>query len=80
MAPAERHTPRSPDHRRKPMIESKSSASAHHRDPDDPDERGHGCLGCYRGVVYIGHVVEDRETGQEVEVFEPIPCRRCNDV
>ena len=57
------------------MIESKSSASALH--PDDSDERGHDCPACYRGVVYIGHMVEDAETGQEVEVIEPIPCRRC---
>jgi hypothetical protein len=35
------------------------------------------CFACYRGVVYIGHLVEDDETGETVEVFEPVPCRRC---
>ena len=28
-------------------------------------------------VVYIGHLVEDPGTGEEVEVFEAVPCRRC---
>jgi hypothetical protein len=35
------------------------------------------CFACYRGVVYIGHLVED-ECGEEVEVFEAVPCRRCS--
>ena len=34
----------------------------------------HGCLG---GLVFIGRMVEDAETGEEVEVFEAVPCRRC---
>ena len=33
------------------------------------------CLACYRGVVYIGHMVE--QDGEEVEVIEAVPCRRC---
>jgi len=32
--------------------------------------------GCYRGVVFVGHMVED-ECGVEFEVFEAYPCRRC---
>jgi len=32
---------------------------------------------CNDGVVYIGHIVE--EDGEEVEVFEAVPCRRCAD-
>ncbi len=35
------------------------------------------CFACYEGVVYIGHLVEDDETGETAEVFEPVPCRRC---
>jgi hypothetical protein len=35
------------------------------------------CFACYGGVVYIGHLVEDDETGETEEVFEPVPCRRC---
>ena len=31
----------------------------------------------YEGVVYIGHVVD--EDGEEVEVFEAVPCCRCSD-
>jgi hypothetical protein len=35
------------------------------------------CFVCYEGVVYIGHLIEDDETGETAEVFEPVPCRRC---
>ncbi len=35
--------------------------------------------GCYGGLVFIGHLVEDPETGEEVESFESVPCRRCAD-
>jgi hypothetical protein len=36
---------------------------------------------CIDGVVYIGHLAEDPSgaTGEEVEVFEAVPCRRCAD-
>ncbi len=33
---------------------------------------------CINGVVYIGHLIEDPDTGEEVEVVEPVPCRRCS--
>jgi hypothetical protein len=33
---------------------------------------------CYGGYHYIGHVVEE-EHGEETEVFEAVPCRRCAD-
>ena len=33
---------------------------------------------CYEGLVFIGHLVEG-EDGEEVEVFEAVPCRRCAD-
>ena len=36
-------------------------------------ERPHACMG---GYVYIGHLVEG-EDGEEVEVVEAVPCRRC---
>ena len=35
-------------------------------------ERLHGC---YQGLVFIGHLVE--EDGEEIEVFDTVPCRRC---
>jgi hypothetical protein len=41
-------------------------------------ERGIPC-GCYGGYHYIGHMVEDPESGEEVEVYEAVPCRRCAD-
>jgi hypothetical protein len=34
------------------------------------------CFACYEGVVFIGHLVED-EGGEEVEIVEAVPCRRC---
>ncbi len=32
--------------------------------------------GCYDSLVFIGHLVE--EDGEEVEVVEAVPCRRCS--
>jgi hypothetical protein len=56
-----------------PVIHEESSAPL---DPppstDDRDEHPHACND---GVVYIGHLVE--EDGEEVEVIEAVPCRRC---
>ena len=53
-----------------PMATEKSSAPAQPstREQDHP----HACL---EGGVYIGHLVE--EDGEEVEVLEAVPCRRC---
>ena len=39
-------------------------------------EAPHACL---EGIVYLSHLVEDPGTGEEVEVFEALPCRRCAD-
>lgn len=49
----------------------KSSAPAH-RTTDEARE----CFACYRGLVYIGRLIE--EDGEEVEVIEAVPCKRCN--
>jgi hypothetical protein len=35
------------------------------------------CALCYRGLVYIGHH-ELTEEGEEIEVVEAVPCRRCS--
>ena len=40
-------------------------------------ERGVPCS-CYGGYHYIGHMVIG-EDGEEVEVFEVVPCRKCDD-
>jgi hypothetical protein len=64
---------------------TESSAPAHPstEDHDDTVEAHYASLerlrpcACYEGVVYIGHLVEDPGTGQEVEVIEAVPCRRC---
>ena len=34
------------------------------------------CFVCYAGLVFIGSL-ELTEEGEEIEVVEPVPCRRC---
>jgi hypothetical protein len=34
--------------------------------------------GCMNGLVFIGYLVEDPETGEEVESFEAVACRHCS--
>ena len=64
------------------MDTKESSASPAHPPADDTIEAHYACLErgipCYGygGVVYIGHMVIG-EDGEEVEVFEAVPCRRC---
>jgi hypothetical protein len=64
------------------MATEKSSASAHPstEDHDDTVEAHYACLerphACIDGVVYVGHLV-DGEDGEETEVIEAVPCRRC---
>jgi threonine dehydrogenase-like Zn-dependent dehydrogenase len=55
------------------MATTDSSAPAH---PSTEEETPHGCYG---GVVYIGHLVVGYDGGDEVEVIEAVPCRRCAD-
>ena len=49
-------------------------------DHDDTVEAHYASLerphACYEGVVYIGHLVAG-EDGEEFEVMEAVPCRRC---
>jgi hypothetical protein len=54
------------------MDKSKSSAPDPH---PSTEESPHACMD---GLVFIGHLVED-ESGEEVEVIESAPCRRCSD-
>ena len=65
------------------MDTTESSAAHVHPSTDDHDdtvEAHYACLerpcACYEGVVYIGHLVV--EDGDEVEVFEALPCCRCS--
>jgi hypothetical protein len=65
------------------MDTTESSAPAHPPtgDHDDTVEAHYASLehphACTDSVVYIGHVVEDPGTGEEVEVVEAVSCRRC---
>ena len=64
----------------------KSSAPHAHPSTEDHDDtveahyasldRPHACVD---GVIYLGYLVEDPGTGEEVEVIEAVPCRRCAD-
>jgi hypothetical protein len=38
------------------------------------DECPHGCID---GVVFLGHLVDGAETGEEVEVIDRVECKRC---
>jgi hypothetical protein len=63
---------------------NESSAHPAHPPTEDHDdaveahyaslERPHACTD---GVVYIGHLAEDPGSGEEAEVLEAVPCRRC---
>ena len=66
-------------------MDTAESSAPHARpsteDHDDTVEAHYACLerlrpcACMSGVVYIGHLVE--ADGDEVEVVEAVPCRRC---
>ena len=51
-----------------------TESSAHEYGAHPIEDTSHGC---YDGLVFIGHMIE--EDGGEVEVFEAVPCRRCSD-
>jgi hypothetical protein len=67
-------------------VDDKSLAHPAHPSTQDHDDtveahcaslerlRPHACTD---GVVYVGHIVEDPGSGEEVEVVEAVPCRRC---
>jgi hypothetical protein len=52
---------------------------AHPAHPSTEDHDHDPPHACNDGVVDIGHLVEDPGTGEEVEVIEAVPCRRCAD-
>ena len=67
------------------MAQDQSTAHPAHPPTEDHDDtvEAHYCglerlrsHACYEGVVYIGHLVVGHD-GEEVEVVEPVPCRRC---
>ena len=38
-----------------------------------------GCALCYDGLVFVGRL-EMTEEGEEIEVVDAVPCRRCQPV
>jgi hypothetical protein len=67
------------------MDTTESSAPVHPstEEHDDTVEVNYASLerphACNDGVVYVGHLVEDPGSGEEVEVIEAFTCRRCAD-
>ena len=63
------------------MHESTAHPAHPPEDHDDAVEAHYASLerphACNDGVVYIGHLVQDPGTGEETEVIEAVPCRRC---
>jgi hypothetical protein len=63
------------------MAQDQSTAHPSIEDHDDTVEAHYSGLerlrthACINGVVYIGLLVE--VDGEDIEVFEPVPCRRC---
>ena len=52
-----------------------TNRSLAHPAPPTTEDQDHPHA-CYEGVIYIGHLVAD-DDGNEVEVIEAVPCRRC---
>jgi hypothetical protein len=58
-----------------------TESSAPHARPSTGDHGLHGGQdhphACLNGYVYLGYTVFDKETGEELERVEALPCRRC---
>jgi hypothetical protein len=84
MAPQESPLPEARPTERVQTVDSTDSSPSGHpsTDHDDTIEAHYASLErawcCYGGYHYIGHMVEG-EDGEEVEVFEAVPCHRCAD-
>ena len=44
--------------------------------PTEEQDHPHACMG---GLVFLTYTAFDEETGEEVEMVEALPCRRCED-
>ena len=86
VAPQVQQHPGARTTRRHLMAIEKSSAPHAHPSTDDHDdtieaqfsglERLRPCA-CMNGTIFMGHLVVG-EDGEEVEVFEAVPCCRCS--
>jgi hypothetical protein len=85
MAPQEVRSSSGPGQPTEEVDVNESSAHPAHPPAEDHDdtveahyaslERPHACTD---GIVFIGHLVVG-DDGEEVEIIEAIPCRRCAD-
>ena len=57
---------------------NESSAPHVHPTTTENQDQGHPHA-CYEGVIYVRRLVEDPGTGEEAEILEVVPCRRCAD-
>jgi hypothetical protein len=55
-------------------VDTKESSAPHAHPSTEDQDHPHACL---EGVVYIGHLAAPPDDGEEVEVVEAVPCRRC---
>jgi hypothetical protein len=83
--PAGADIQRDPAHRKRGNTVDIAESSVPHAHPstddhDDTIEAHYACLerpcACYEGIVYLGRITLE-EDGEEEEVIEAVPCRRC---
>ncbi len=58
-----------------PLTRDDDTIEAHYAALERLPGAPHGTHGCMGGLVFIGHMIE--EDGEEAEVIEAVPCRRC---
>ena len=57
-------------------MDTTESSAPHAHPSTEEQDHPHACVD---GWVYLGYTATDEETGEEVEMVEVLPCRRCAD-
>jgi hypothetical protein len=57
-------------------VDTKNSTAPEPHPSAEDQDHPHACL---NGYVYLAYTAVDEETGEEVEIIEAVPCRRCAD-
>jgi len=55
-------------------MDTPESSAPHAHSSTEEQDHPHACL---NGYIYLSYTAFDRETGDEVERIEALPCRRC---